>query len=83
MNGLDLKVLDRIGCQGAELAQIIEVAEGDYDIDSLIRTGYVRLRRESLVETTGSRVRRDEDVTSYVLTPKGAETISLDPSLLD
>lgn len=82
MNELDLNVLRRIGDKGAELAQIIDVAQGDYDIDSLIRTGYVRLHVERPVET-GSHVARDEPVSWYVLTPRGAETISLDPSLFD
>ena len=83
VNEIDRGVLARIGYEGAELAQILEAAGGDYDIDALIRTGYVGIHRKPLRETTGSRFGGDEYMTWYVLTPRGAETIGLDPNLLN
>jgi len=83
MNELDRKVLQRIGHNGAELAQIVETAGGDYDIDSLIRSGFVHLHRERLVETSTSRLAGDEYTQWYVLTKPGAEAIGLDPDLVD
>jgi hypothetical protein len=82
MNETDRKVLERIDYKGAELAQILEAAGGDYDIDALIRTGYVRIHRERRLETAGTRFGSDEYLTWYVLTPKGAEEIGLDPTML-
>ena len=76
MNETDRRVLERIGYKGAE------TAGGDYDIDALIRTGYVGIHRERLGETTDSRIGGDEYATWYVLTARGAETIGLDPNLL-
>jgi hypothetical protein len=82
MNELDRKVLQRIGYNGAELAQIVETAGGDYDIDSLIRSGYVHLHRERLDETSPSRFAGDEFTQWYVLTKSGAEAIGLLPDSL-
>jgi hypothetical protein len=82
MNEIDRKVLERIGYNGAELAEILEAAGGDYDIDALIRTGYVRIHRERLLETSGTRFGSDEYLSWYVLTPKAAEEIGLDPTVL-
>ena len=50
MNETDRRVLERIGYKGVELAQVLETAGGDYDIDALIRTGYVGIHRERLGE---------------------------------
>jgi hypothetical protein len=83
MNELDRKVLARIGLEGAELAEIIDTAGGDYDIDSLLRTGYVRIHRERIVETTPSRFAGDDYTEWYVLTKRGREAVGLDPTLLD
>lgn len=83
MNEIDRRVLERIGYMGTELSQILEAAGGDYDIDALIRTGYVQLRAQRLVDTSGARLGRDEYLTWYVLSPKGAEAVGLDPSLLN
>jgi len=82
VNETDRRVLERIGYKGVELAQVLETAGGDYDIDALIRTGYVGIHRERLGETTDSRIGGDEYATWYVLTARGAETIGLDPNLL-
>jgi hypothetical protein len=82
VNEIDLKVLERIGHKGAELGQIIDVAGGDYDVDPLLRTGYLRIHRERIAETTGPRFGSDEYLTWYVLTPKAAEAIGIDPELI-
>ena len=81
MNEIDRRVLERIGYEGAELGQILEAAGGDYDIDALIRTGYVRIHREPLRKRADSRF-GGEYLTWYVLTPEAAKEIDLDPSLL-
>ena len=83
MNEIDRGILARIGYKGTQLTQILEAAGGDYDIDALLRTGYVAIHRKPLHETTGSRFDGDEYMTWYVLTPRGADAIGLNPSLLN
>jgi hypothetical protein len=51
------------GHKGAGARQIIDVAGGDYDVDPLLRTGYLRIHRERIAETTGSRFGSDEYLT--------------------
>jgi hypothetical protein len=77
----DLEVLEFIGPQGKEPEQVADRFPG-FDMQRVVRAGLIRLHRIELAETTAPGAPPTPDPTYYVLTPRGAEAIGLDPRTL-
>ena len=82
MSSEDRDVLEFLGRQGKRLEQIHE-RFSDFDILRLIRAGLVEIMRIPLEETqhpSGPSSPAFQDW--YVLTPRGAEAVGIDPLTL-
>jgi hypothetical protein len=82
MTDVDREVLEFIGRQGKREEQIEERFYG-FDVLRLIRAGLVEITRTPFEETQnpkGPSSPAFED--SYVLTPRGAEAVGIDPTTL-
>jgi hypothetical protein len=75
------QLLRAIGRQGISPDQL-RSQFGAVDTSTLEAQGYMTLREIALFESTGPDAAAVPPIRYYALTPKGAEAIGLDPSVL-
>lgn len=76
---VDHDVLEFIGQKGKTPDQLRERFP-DFNVERLVQAGLARLHRIELSETQSPGSPPSADITYYVLTPRGAEAIGLDPA---